>query len=389
MSSPLITRMQPFGTTIFAEMSALANRTGAINLGQGFPDTDGPQEMLDAAKAAIDGGRNQYPPGAGVPELLEAITAHQERFYGIRLDPASQVLVTCGATEAIASVVLALCEPGDEVVTFEPYYDSYAATIALAGATRRTSVLRFPEFAVDEASLRAAFSARTRLVLLNTPHNPTGKVFTRDELELVASLAREHDAWVVTDEVYEHLLFDGARHIPVATLPDMADRTITISSAGKTFSATGWKVGWLSGPEEAVTAARTVKQFLTFVASGPFQPAAAVALGLGNDFYEGLQSSMQQKRDQLCTALEGLGLQVSRPQGTYFVIADAAPLGAVDGLEFARRLPEIAGVVGVPVSVFHDDADAARTLIRFAFCKKDEVLHEASRRLAAAGTHVG
>ncbi|MEO5744892.1 MAG: aminotransferase class I/II-fold pyridoxal phosphate-dependent enzyme, partial [Terracoccus sp.] len=302
MSSPLVTRMQPFGTTIFAEMSALAHRTGAINLGQGFPDTDGPQEMLDAAKAAIDGGRNQYPPGAGVPELLDAVAAHQERFYGIRLDPASQVLVTCGATEAIASVVLALCEPGDEVVTFEPYYDSYAATIALAGATRRTSVLRFPDFAVDEASLRAAFSARTRLVLLNTPHNPTGKVFTRDELELVASLAREHDAWVVTDEVYEHLLFDDAQHIPVATLPDMADRTITISSAGKTFSATGWKVGWLSGPEEVVAAARTVKQFLTFVASGPFQPAAAVALGLGDDFYEGLQSSMQRKRDLLCTA---------------------------------------------------------------------------------------
>ncbi|OFE16648.1 aminotransferase [Humibacillus sp. DSM 29435] len=389
MSSPLITRMQPFGTTIFAEMSALAGRTGAINLGQGFPDTDGPQEMLDAAKAAIDGGRNQYPPGAGVPELLEAIAAHQERFYGIRLDPASQVLVTCGATEAIASVVLALCEPGDQVVTFEPYYDSYAATIALAGATRRTSVLRFPDFAVDEASLRAAFSARTRLVLLNTPHNPTGKVFTRDELELVASLAREHDAWVVTDEVYEHLLFDGARHIPVATLPDMAGRTITISSAGKTFSATGWKVGWLTGPQEAVAAARTVKQFLTFVASGPFQPAAAVALGLDDAFYEGLQSSMQRKRDLLCTALQGLGLQVSRPQGTYFVVADAAPLGAVDGLEFARRLPEIAGVVGVPVSVFHDDADAARTLIRFAFCKKDEVLQEASRRLAAAGTHAG
>ena len=389
MASPLITRMQPFGTTIFAQMSALANRTGAINLGQGFPDTDGPQEMLDAAKAAIDGGRNQYPPGAGVPELLDAIAAHQERFYGIRLDPASQVLVTCGATEAIASVVLALCEPGDEVVTFEPYYDSYAATIALAGATRRTSVLRFPDFAVDEASLRAAFSARTRLVLLNTPHNPTGKVFTRDELELVASLAREHDAWVVTDEVYEHLLFDGAPHIPVATLPEMADRTITISSAGKTFSATGWKVGWLSGPEEAVTAARTVKQFLTFVASGPFQPAVAVALGLDDEFYEELERSMQRKRDLLCTALADLGLQVSRPQGTYFVIADAAPLGAVDGLEFARRLPQIAGVVGVPVSVFHDDADAARTLIRFAFCKKDEVLAEASRRLSAAGTHVG
>jgi N-succinyldiaminopimelate aminotransferase len=385
MSSPLISRMQPFGTTIFAEMSALAARTGSINLGQGFPDTDGPAQMLAAAKAAIDGGRNQYPPGPGVPELLEAVAAHQERFYGIRLDPSSQVLVTAGATEAIAAVVLALCEAGDEVVTFEPYYDSYAATIALAGATRRTSVLRFPDFAVDESSLRAAFSARTRLVLLNTPHNPTGKVFTRAELELIAGLAREHDAWVVTDEVYEHLVFDDAEHVPVATLPGMADRTITISSAGKTFSATGWKVGWLSGPAAAVTAARTVKQFLTYVASGPFQPAVALALGLGDEVYAGLRDSLQTKRDLLCSALEASGLSVSRPAGTYFVIADAAPLGAVDGLEFARRLPEVAGVVGVPVSVFHDDPDAARTLVRFAFCKKDEVLVEASRRLAAAG----
>ncbi|HEU5144553.1 MAG TPA: pyridoxal phosphate-dependent aminotransferase [Dermatophilaceae bacterium] len=382
MSSPLVARMQPFGTTIFAEMSALAARTGSINLGQGFPDTDGPQSMLDAAKAAIDAGRNQYPPGPGVPELLQAIADHQDRFYGLRLDPTSEVLVTVGATEAIASVILALCEPGDEVVTFEPYYDSYAATIALAGATRRTSVLRFPDFAIDEVSLRAAFSERTRIVLLNTPHNPTGKVFTRAELELIASLAQEHDAWVVTDEVYEHLVFDGAPHIPMATLPGMAARTITISSAGKTFSATGWKVGWLTGPAEAVTAARTVKQFLTYVGSGPFQPAVAHALGLGDDVYAGLASSLERKRDLLCDALAAAGLTVSRPAGTYFVIADAALLGATDGLEFARSLPELAGVVGIPVSVFHDDVDAARTLIRFAFCKRDEVLVEASRRLA-------
>jgi N-succinyldiaminopimelate aminotransferase len=374
--------MRPFGTTIFAEMSALAVRTGSINLGQGFPDTDGPQSMLDAAKAAIDAGRNQYPPGPGVPELLQAIADHQDRFYGLRVDPASEVLVTVGATEAIASVILALCEPGDEVVTFEPYYDSYAATIALAGATRRTSVLRFPDFAVDEASLRAAFSGRTRIVLLNTPHNPTGKVFTRAELELIASLAREHDAWVVTDEVYEHLVFDGAQHVPMATLPGMVGRTITISSAGKTFSATGWKVGWLTGPAEAVAAARTVKQFLTYVGSGPFQPAVAHALGLGDDVYAGLASSLERKRDLLCDALAAAGLTVSCPAGTYFVIADAALLGATDGLEFARSLPDLAGVVGIPVSVFHDDVDAARTLIRFAFCKRDEVLVEASRRLS-------
>jgi len=389
MASPLVTRMHGFRTTIFAEMSALAMETGAINLGQGFPDTDGPQVMLDAAKAAIDGGRNQYPPGPGVPELLEAISAHQSRFYGIPVDPAREVLVTAGATEAIASVVLALCEPGDEVVTFEPYYDSYAATIALAGATRRTSVLRFPDFAVDEASLRAAFSARTRLVLLNTPHNPTGKVFTREELDLVCSLAREHDAWVVTDEVYEHLTFDGREHIPVVTLPGMADRTITISSSGKTFSATGWKVGWLCGPAEAVAAARTVKQFLTYVASGPFQPAVATALALGDEVYAGLAASLERKRDLLCAGLSAAGLSVSRPAGTYFVIADAAPLGAIDALQFCRELPGLCGVVGVPVSVFHDDVDAARTLVRFAFCKRDAVLADAAERLAALGRRLG
>ena len=383
--SPLVARMHGFGTTIFAEMSALAAETGAINLGQGFPDTDGPREMLEAAKAAIDAGRNQYPPGPGVPELLEAVAAHQERFYGLRVDPRSEVLVTVGATEAIAATVLALCEPGDEVVTFEPYYDSYAATIALAGAVRRTSVLRFPDFAVDEASLRAAFSDRTRLVLLNTPHNPTGKVFTRAELELICALAREHDAWVVTDEVYEHLVFDGLEHIPVATLPGMAERTLTISSAGKTFSATGWKVGWVTGPTEAVAAVRTVKQFLTFVGSGPFQPAIAVALGLGDDVYAALAGSLQAKRDLLVAGLRSAGLEVAVPSGTYFVIADAAPLGATDGLDFCRRLPSIAGVVGVPVSVFHDDVEAARTLVRFAFCKKDEVLHEAVGRLSRAG----
>ncbi len=372
-----------FGTTIFAEMTALAESTGSINLGQGFPDTDGPRQLLDAAKAAIDGGRNQYPPGPGVPELLEAIAAHQARFYGLDVDPATQVLVTVGATEAIAAVVLALCEPGDEVVTFEPYYDSYAATIALAGATRRTSVLRFPDFAVDEASLRAAFSDRTRIVLLNTPHNPTGKVFTRAELQLVASLARQHDAWVVTDEVYEHLVFDGAVHVPMATLPGMADRTITISSAGKTFSVTGWKVGWLCGPSEVVAAARRVKQFLTFVGSGPLQPAVARGLDLGDEVYAGIAQSLQDKRDLLCAGLVESGLQVARPAGTYFVLADAAPLGVDDGAEFARRLPQLARVVGVPVSVFCDDRDAARSLVRFAFCKRDAVLVEASRRLAS------
>ncbi|HET7303955.1 MAG TPA: pyridoxal phosphate-dependent aminotransferase [Segeticoccus sp.] len=381
-TNPLITRMQGFGETVFAEMTQRAIQLDAVNLGQGFPDTDGPREILDAAIGAINAGRNQYPPAVGFPELREAIAAHQKRFYGLEVDPATEVLVTCGATEAIAATILALCEAGDEVVTFEPYYDSYAASIALAGATRRTSVLRFPDLAVDEASLRAAFSDRTRLVLLNTPHNPTGKVFTRAELELVGTLAQQHDAWVVTDEVYEHLVYEGAEHVPMATLPGMADRTITISSGGKTFSTTGWKVGWLHGPEPLVTAARAVKQFLTFVASGPFQPAIAVGLGLGDDFYDGLASSMEAKRDLLCDGLVRAGLEVSRPGGTYFVIADAAPLGVTDAVDFCRKMPELCGVVGVPVSAFCDDTDAVRTLVRFAFCKKDEVLHEAVDRLA-------
>jgi len=375
--------MLGFGTTIFSEMSELALSTGAINLGQGFPDTDGPREMLDAAIDAINSGRNQYPPGAGVPELRLAIAAHQRRFYGLSVDPDHEVLVTAGATEAIAAVILALCEPGDEVVTFEPYYDCYAATIALAGGIRHTSVLRFPDFAVDEASLRAAFSSRTRLVLLNSPHNPTGKVFSRAELDLICSLARQYDAWVVCDEVYEHLVFDGSTHIPVASLPAMAERTITISSAGKTFSATGWKVGWLHGPPEAVAAARTVKQFLTYVASGPFQPAVAVALGLGDDTYREVASCLQAKRDLLCEGLTAAGLEVSRPAATYFVIADAAPLGVIEALDFCRQMPALCGVVGVPVSVFCDDKDAARTLVRFAFCKHATVLNEAVARLSA------
>ena len=383
MGNPLVTRMLGFGTTIFSEMSELALSTGAINLGQGFPDTDGPREMLDAAIDAINSGRNQYPPGAGVPELRLAIAAHQRRFYGLSVDPDHEVLVTAGATEAIAAVILALCEPGDEVVTFEPYYDCYAATIALAGGIRHTSVLRFPDFAVDEASLRAAFSSRTRLVLLNSPHNPTGKVFSRAELDLICSLARQYDAWVVCDEVYEHLVFDGSTHIPVASLPAMAERTITISSAGKTFSATGWKVGWLHGPPEAVAAARTVKQFLTYVASGPFQPAVAVALGLGDDTYREVASCLQAKRDLLCEGLTAAGLEVSRPAATYFVITDAAPLGVIEALDFCRQMPALCGVVGVPVSVFCDDKDAARTLVRFAFCKHATVLNEAVARLSA------
>jgi N-succinyldiaminopimelate aminotransferase len=370
-----------FGTSIFAEMSALAVATGSINLGQGFPDSDGPLAVLDEAVRAIRSGENQYPPGPGRPELRAAIAAHQRRFYGLEVDPDREVLVTVGATEAVTAAVLALCQPGDEVVTFEPYFDSYAAAIALSGATRRTVPLRWPDFAVDDAALRAAFSPRTRLVLLNSPHNPTGKVFSRSELELVAALAVEHGAVVVTDEVYEHLVFDGLEHIPMATLPGLADRTLTISSAGKTFSVTGWKVGWVSGPAELVAAVRCVKQFLTFVGSGPFQPAVAAGLALGDDVYVGVATALQRQRDLLLEGLTSAGFEISRPAGTYFVVADARPLGFDDGLALCRQLPELAGVVAVPVSVFCDDKESTASLVRFAFCKQERVLREAVTRL--------
>jgi N-succinyldiaminopimelate aminotransferase len=380
----LVGRMRQHGPTIFTEISALAQRYDAVNLGQGFPDTDGPPEMLAAAVRAIESGQNQYPPLGGRPELLAAIAAHQQHWYGLSVDPASELLVTVGATEAIAATILAFCEPGDEVVMFEPYYDSYAAMVDLAGAVRRTAVLRFPDFAVDEAELRAAFSPRTRLVLLNSPHNPTGKVFSRAELDLIARLAIEYDCWVVTDEVYEHLTF-GVAHIPLAGLPGMAERTLTISSAGKTFSATGWKVGWVSGPAEAVTAIRTVKQFLTFGAGGPFQLAAATALALPDATFTGLRDQLWAKRDLLVDALGVAGLPVAVPAGTYFVVADAAPLGVRDATAFARELPRRFGVAAIPVQVFHDDPAAAPTLLRFAFCKRDGVLREGAARLTRLG----
>jgi len=376
--------LAPDGTlasTIFAEMSALATRTGAINLGQGFPDADGPVEILEAAVDAIRGGRNQYPPGRGVPELRTAIADHQRRFYGLDVDPDREVLVTAGATEAIAATVMALTGPGDEVVVLEPYYDSYAASIALARATRVTVPLRFPDYALDVDALAAAFSPRTRLVLLNTPHNPTGRVLTEAELTAVARLATAHDALVVTDEVYEHLVFSGHRHIPMATLPGMAERTITISSAGKTFSVTGWKVGWMTAPAPLIDAVTTVKQFLTYVNAGPFQPAVARGLALPDEIYADVAARLQAGRDLLVAGLLDAGLTVSTPAGTYFVIADAAPLGFDDGSQLCRQLPQLCGVVGVPVQVFHDDATAARSLVRFAFCKRPEVLQEAVARL--------
>jgi N-succinyldiaminopimelate aminotransferase len=380
----LVARMAPYTSTIFAEMSALALRHGAINLGQGFPDTDGPASLLADAAANVTGGVNQYPPGIGVPALREAVAAHQKRFWGLDVDPEA-VLVTSGATEAIAAAVLALCGPGDEVVTFQPYYDSYAATIALSGATLRAVPLRPPTFGFDPDELRAAFSARTRLVLVNTPHNPTGAVFTREQLTLIGELAAEHDAVIVTDEVYEHMVYSddpAAEHVPMTTLPGLADRTLTISSAGKTFSVTGWKVGWVHGPIALVNAVRAVKQFLTYVSGAPFQPAIATALGLPDAFYRDLAEGLARRRDLLVEGLRAAGFTVYPPRGTYFVVTDVAPLGFDDGAAFCWRLPELIGVAAVPVSVFCADADLGRTLVRFAFCKREEVLTEAVARLA-------
>src|SRR6188472_1800768 len=314
-------RWQGFGTTIFTEMSALAERTGAINLGQGFPDEDGPAEVLEAAERALRDGHNQYAPLPGVPALREAIAAHQHRFYGIDVDPDREVQVTFGATEAIAATLLGICEPGDDVVCLEPYYDSYAAGIAMAGANRRPVTLRPPDWAIDPEALEAAITRRARVLLLNSPHNPTGKVLSRQELELIADACLEHDLIAITDEVYEHLVYDG-EHIPLATLPGMAERTLTISSLGKTFSVTGWKVGWACGPAELVSAARTAKQFLTYTVATPLQHAVAAALALGDDYYAGLAAGLHAKRDRLCAGLEAAGLEVFRPAGTYFVNAD-------------------------------------------------------------------
>jgi N-succinyldiaminopimelate aminotransferase len=376
----VVERMRPYTSTIFAEMSALAAATGAVNLGQGFPDTDGPAVIAEAAIDAIRAGHNQYPPGIGIAELRQAIAQHQRRFYGIELDPDNEALVTAGATEALAATFLALCDPGDEVITFEPWYDAYAADAALAGAVRRTVTLRPPDYRFDIDALRAAATPSTRFVLLNSPHNPSGKVFTRNELDAIAAVCIDNDLLAVTDEVYEHLVFEG-RHIPLCTLPGMAERTLTISSAGKTFSFTGWKIGWVTGPADLVASVRGAKQWLTYVNGAPFQYAVALGLGLGDEVYAALSDDLRDKRDHLCEGLVDAGFEIFVPSGTYFVTADVRSLGEDDGLAFCRALPARCGVVAVPSVVFYDDVEAGKSLVRFAFCKRHEVLEEALTRL--------
>src|SRR4051812_8121295 len=407
----LSARLQGFGTTIFAEMSALAVATGSVNLGQGFPDYPGPAEVLDVARAAIGTGHDQYPPGPGIPELRAAIAAHVQRFRGLVYDPADEVLGTAGARAgrsgalvtarpegvrapagapgALPAALLALLDPGDEVVLFEPMYDSYAAAVAMAGGVLRPVPLRPPaegtgRWTFDAAELRAAVTPRTKLLLLNTPHNPTGKVFTAEELSLLAALAMEAELLVLTDEVYEHLVFSGAEHRSIATLPGMRERTLVVSSAGKTFNTTGWKIGWVCGPAPLVTAVRTAKQFLTYVNGGPFQPAVAAGLALPDAYFGGLARDLEYRRDVLVQGLAEAGLPVLTPEATYFATVDVRPVQPDgDGLAFCRSLPERAGVVAVPTVVFYDPAHAhlGRHLVRFAFCKRDEVLGEAVKRL--------
>ncbi|MHA7207607.1 aminotransferase class I/II-fold pyridoxal phosphate-dependent enzyme [Arthrobacter sp. MDT1-65] len=370
------------GITIFEEVTALAQQHGAVNLGQGFPDEDGPREILDAARSAIADGANQYAPGQGLAVLRDAIAAHQERFYGLAVDPQTEVIVSTGATESIAAAILAFAGPGDEVLTFEPFYDSYGAVIGLSGATHTTAPLRAPHFQPEAADLEVAFSERTRIVVVNNPHNPTGSVLGRPALELIVRLAERFGAIIVTDEVYEHLTF-GVRHLPVATLPGAAERTLTISSAGKTFSVTGWKVGWLSGPAELVAQVRTVKTFLTYTSGTPFQSAVALGLGLPDAFFSSAAATLGKKRDLLGEGLRAAGFDVFEPEGTFFTMVDAAPLGIEDATDLARRLPELIGVAAIPVAMFcHEEgAERTRSMLRFAFCKRFDVIEEGARRL--------
>jgi N-succinyldiaminopimelate aminotransferase len=376
-------RVGSTATTIFAEMSALAIVTDSVNLGQGFPDYDGPAFMLAEAERAIAEGVNQYPPGRGIAPLRRAVVDHCRRHYGLTYDPDTEVIITTGATEALASAILAFVNPGDEVIALEPFYDSYAASVALAGG-RIVGVGVFgPDFTLDLDELRRAVTPRTKMILVNSPHNPTGAVLDRAELTAIAALAVEHDLLVVCDEVYEHLVFDDVEHLPLASFPGMRERTIRISSSGKTFSATGWKIGWALAPAQLITELTAVKQFLTFVSGAPFQPAIARALDEGDAWIDRARVELQGKRDRLAAGLRSVGLEPALPRGTYFMTTDVRPLGYADGVEFCRDLPTRCGVVAIPHQVFYARVEVGRPYVRWAFCKSDPVLDEAVRRLVA------
>ena len=388
LAQPLSTRLAHIPPTVFSEMSALAVRTGAVNLGQGFPDVDGPQSVLEAATAALHDGANQYAPGIGIPSLRAAIARHQQRHYGLVVDPDREVVVTTGCTEAVAAALLGLVDPGDEVVVLEPYYDSYVAMLDMCGARRTAVTLQAPDFRLDLDRLRSVVTDATRVILLNSPHNPTGTVLTREELDVVADLAIRHDVLVVTDEVYEHLVFDDARsaegHVPIASLPGMWERTLTLSSVGKSWSLTGWKVGWATGPAPLVQAVLAAKQWLTFTSGSPLQPAVAHALDHEPDWPLALARDLQSRRDLLCAGLAAAGLTPRVPEGTYFATTDISHLGWADGREFCFALPERAGVVAIPTQGFYDDTAAGLQLVRWAFCKERDTISEGLRRLAAA-----
>jgi N-succinyldiaminopimelate aminotransferase len=382
-----VSRLQPYATTVFAEMSALAARVGAVNLGQGFPDEDGPPQMLKAAQDAIAQGVNQYPPGIGIAELRQAIAAQRNRHFGIEYDPDTEVLVTVGATEAIAAAVLGLVEPGDEVILLQPFYDSYSPVVAMAAA-QRVVVPLVPDgrgFALDADALRRAVTPRTKALIVNSPHNPTGMVLTADELAAIAEIANDADLLVISDEVYEHLVFDGRRHLPPATYPGMAERTVTISSAAKMFNCTGWKIGWACGPAQLIAGVRAAKQYLSYVGGAPFQPAVAHALNSEETWVAALRSSLQARRDRLANALAEIGFEVHDSSGSYFLCADPRPLGYDDSTAFCAALPVKLGVAAIPLSAFCDPAaEHARVwnhLVRFTFAKRDDTLDEAIRRL--------
>ena len=372
--------LRPFGTSIFTEMTALAVRTGAVNLGQGFPDFDAPDFVKEAAVRAIRDGQNQYARPYGIFPLVEAIAAHQARFHALRYDPLEEVTVVAGATEALHAALLGLLEPGDEAILFEPFYDAYRPDLAMAGATWRSVRLELPGFRLDPAALAAAVGPRTRAIVVNTPHNPTGKVFSRGELEAIADLCLRHDLVAITDEVYEHLAFD-APHLSLAALPGMRERTVVVSSGGKTFGCTGWKIGWACAPRELTAGIRAAHQFVTFTNGTPFQHAIAAALGAEDGFFAGLLADYRARRDALVAGLAAAGLDVLPVQGTYFALADLGP--GADDLAFCRTLPERCGVAAIPVSAFYGDEDPVRRLVRFAFCKRDDTLAEGIRRLAA------